>query len=68
MRPLDTLSTATLRRKARGRQLLVRYHRNWNRVLGNDGYVVIDVQFNSAVTAPLGEEELRAYLVDALNE
>ena len=68
MRPLDTLSTATLRRKARGRQLLVRYHRNWNRVLGNDGYVVIDVQFNTLVTGPLGEEELRDYLIDALNE
>jgi hypothetical protein len=68
MRPLDSLSTATLRRKARGRQLLVRYHRNWNGVVGNDGYVVIDVRFITAQTDPLGERELRDYLIDALNE
>lgn len=68
MRPLDSLSTATLRRKARGLQLLVRYHRNWNGVVGNGGYVVIDVQFNTAQTDPLGEDELRHYLIDALNE
>ena len=55
MRPLDALSMATLRRKARGRQLLVRYHRNWNRVLGDDGYVVVDMQFNTAKTCPLVE-------------
>lgn len=68
MRPLSTLSTATLRRKVHGLELRVRYHRNWNRVLGNDGFVVYDWRLNVPLTCPLDEDELRNYLIDALTE
>lgn len=49
VKPLNMLSTATLRRKVHGLDLEVRYRRNWDRLLGNDGYVVYDWRLNIPV-------------------
>ncbi len=68
VKPLKTLSTATLRRKVHGLELMVRYHRNWDRLSGNDGFVVHDWRLNIPVTEPLDEDEVRDYLIDALTE
>ena len=68
MKPLSMLSTATLRRKVHGLDLMVRYHRNWDRLSGYDGYVVYDWRLNVPVTEPLDEDGLRDYLIDALTE
>jgi hypothetical protein len=44
MRPLNTLSLGQLRRRAgcADEPLHIRFYRNWNRWVGNDGFVVTD--------------------------
>ena len=66
MSTLSTLTTKTLRRKAHELDLQVRYYRNWNRMAGNDGYVVIDWRHNFYLAGPFDEDGLRDYLIEAL--
>jgi hypothetical protein len=68
MSNLESLSTATLRAKARA--LIgwrVRHYHNWNRRIGNAGFIVLDTSTNAAlVVEPLGEQELREWLIAAV--
>jgi len=63
--PLNSLTLNQLRRRARNcdQPLKVRFYRNWNRCVGNDGYIVTDVALNCVAAGPLDEDELRSFLV-----
>ncbi len=64
---LETLSLSTLRRKAGQLGWSVRYRRNYNRLAGHDGFVIVNASRNLAVTEPLGTTELREWLIGAVS-
>lgn len=64
---IQQLTLKSLRRRAAAQGWRVRHVRNWNRILGNDGFVVLNDWRNWVVTDdPLDEVELRDWLIDAI--
>jgi hypothetical protein len=66
--PIENLSLKTLRARALRLGWSARYYRNWNRIAGNDGFVVVNAHRNHVATEPLSEAELREWLVDTVRE
>jgi hypothetical protein len=66
--PIEALSLKALRARALRLGWIARYYRNWNRVPGNDGFVVINRYRNLVVTDPMDEPDLREWLIDGLRE
>lgn len=62
---LESLSLSTLRRKAGDLGWSVRYLRNYNRVAGHNGFVIVDASRNHLMTEPLDTTELREWLIIA---
>ena len=66
--PIEELSLKTLRARALRLGWIARHYRNWNRVAGNHGFVVLNRYRNSVATDPLDEGGLREWLIDTLRE
>ena len=66
--PIEELSLKALRARALRLGWIARHYRNWNRVAGNDGFVVLNRHRNLVATDPLDEAGLREWLIDTLRE
>ena len=66
--PIEELSLKALRARALRLGWIARHYRNWNRVAGNDGFVVLNRYRNLVATDPLDEAGLREWLIDTLQE
>lgn len=67
MNILEEVSTETLRRRARKFGVSIRKVRNWNRRLGNDGFVPLDIERNCwLLHEPLDEKGIREWLIEFL--
>ena len=59
--PIEELSLQALRARA--------FRLGWiARVVGNDGFVILNRYLNSVATGPLDKAGLRAWLIDAVEE
>lgn len=66
--PIEELSLKKLRARALRLGWIARHYRNWNRVAGNNGFVVLNRYRNLVATDPLDEAGLREWLIDTLRE
>jgi hypothetical protein len=66
--PIEELSLKALRARALRLGWIARHYRDWNRVAGNDRFVVLNRHRNLVATDPLDEAGLREWLIDTLSE
>jgi hypothetical protein len=66
--PIEGLSLQALRARALRLGWIARRYRNWNRVAGDDRFVVLNRYRNLVATDPLDEAGLREWLIDTLSE
>ena len=66
--PIEGLSLKALRARALRLGWTARRYRNWNRVAGNDGFVVLNRYRNLVATEAMDESGLREWLIDTLRE
>jgi hypothetical protein len=66
--PIEELSLRALRARALQLGWIARHCCKWNRVVGNDRFVVLNRYRNLVATDPLDESDLREWLIDALRE
>jgi hypothetical protein len=65
---MEGLSLQALRAGALRLAWIARHYRNWNRVAGDDRFVVLNRYRNLVATDPLDEAGLREWLIDTLSE
>jgi hypothetical protein len=66
--PIEGLSLQALRARALRLGWIAQRYRNWNRVAGDDRFVVLNRYRNLVATDPLDEAGLREWLIDTLSE
>jgi hypothetical protein len=66
--PIEELPLEALRARALRLGWMARHYRNWNRVAGNDGFVVLNRYRNLVASELLDKPALREWLIDALRE
>ena len=66
--PIEELPLKALRARALRLGWMARHYRNWNRVAGNDGFVVLNRYRNLIASELLDKHALREWLIDALRE
>jgi len=65
---IEELSLKALRARALRLGWIARHYRNWNRVLGNDGFVILNRYRNLVASDLLDKPALREWLIDTLRE
>ena len=65
---IEEPSLKALRAQALRLGWIARHYRNWNRVVGNDGFVILNRYRNLAAADLLDKSALREWLVDTLRE
>jgi hypothetical protein len=65
---IEELSLKALRARALRLGWIARHHRSWNRVVGNDGFVILNRYRNLVATDLLDKPALREWLIDTLRE
>lgn len=66
--PIEELSLEALRTRALRLGWVVRRYHNWNRIIGNDAFVILNRYRNLAASDPLDKPALREWLIDTLRE